>query len=152
MESSTKTIISVEAIIDAPIETVWKNWISPQNIVMWNASSKDWHTTCAENDLRLGGEFCYRMEAKDGSASFDFKGKYEYVHTHEQISYTADDGRKVKIMFTKEKCKTKVVQLFEAENENPIEFQREGWQAILNSFKNYVEMHLREISFSKWKF
>lgn len=151
MESNTKTIITVEAIIDAPVETVWKNWTSPQNIVLWNAASEDWHTTKAENDLRIDGIFCFRMEAKDGSAGFNFRGKYEVVHVNEQISYTADDGRKVKIIFTKEDYKTKIVQLFEAETENSVELQKEGWQAILNNFKNYIEKHLQEIRFSKWK-
>ena len=151
MESNTKTIITVEAIIDAPIETVWKNWTSPQNIVLWNAASEDWHTTWAENDLRIDGKFCFRMEAKDGSAGFDFGGKYEEVQANEQITYTADDGRKVKVIFTKEEYKTRIVQLFEAENENPIKLQKKGWQAILNNFKNYVERHLQEISYSKWK-
>lgn len=151
MESNEKIVISVEVIIDAPVETVWKNWTTPKNIMLWNAASQDWHTTLADNDLRMDGIFCYKMEAKDGSAGFDFRGKYEEVQANEQISYVTDDGRKVKIFFTKEEYKTKVVQLFEAENENPIEVQREGWQAILNNFKNYVEMHLQEISFSKWK-
>jgi uncharacterized protein YndB with AHSA1/START domain len=91
------------------------------------------------------------MESKDGSASFDFSGIYDEVQIHEQITYTADDGRKVKINFIKERDKTKVVELFEAETENRIELQREGWQAILANFKKYVETRLQQISFSKWK-
>ena len=91
------------------------------------------------------------MEAKDGSTSFDFSGIYDEVETNEQITYTGDDGRKVKIIFKKEYDKAKVVELFEAETENAIELQREGWQAILDNFKKYVETRLQQISFSKWK-
>jgi uncharacterized protein YndB with AHSA1/START domain len=151
MESNVKTIISVETIIDAPIETVWKHWTTPENIVVWNVVSEDWHATWVENDLQIKGKFHYRMEAKDGSASFNFSGIYDEVQIHEQITYTADDGRKVKIIFTKEHDQTKVLELFEAETENPIELQREGWQAILDNFKKYVETRLQQISFSKWK-
>jgi uncharacterized protein YndB with AHSA1/START domain len=115
---------------------------------MWNAASEDWHTTWAENDLQLM-ENCFRMEAKDGSAGFDFRGKYEEVQANEQITYTTDDGKSK--FFTKMECKTRVVQLFEAETENQLNY-KEGWQAILNNFKNYVEQHLQEISFQNGKF
>ncbi|NGY37047.1 polyketide cyclase [Flavobacterium sp. XN-5] len=151
MEADARTIISVETIINAPVETVWKNWITPENIVVWNVASKDWHTPYAENDFRMDGKFRYRMEAKDGSAGFDFVGKYEELKIYEQITYTTDDGRKVKIIFTSADNQTKVMELFEAETENSIELQREGWQAILDNFKNYVEIRLEQISASKWK-
>lgn len=151
MNAGARTIISVETIINAPVETVWKNWITPENIVVWNVASEDWHTPFAENDFRMDGKFCYRMEAKDGSAGFDFEGKYEEVKIYEQITYTTEDGRKVQVIFTTEDHQTKVMELFEAETENSIELQREGWQAILNNFKNYVEMRLEQISASKWK-
>lgn len=151
MEADARTIISVETIINAPVETVWKNWITPENIVVWNVASKDWHTPYAENDCRIDGKFRYRMEAKDGSAGFDFIGKYEEVKIYEQITYTIEDGRKVKIIFKSEDNQTKVMELFEAETENSVELQREGWQAILDNFKNYVEIRLEQISASKWK-
>ena len=151
METNARTVISVETIINAPVETVWKNWITPENIVVWNVASEDWHTPYAENDCRMDGKFRYRMEAKDGSAGFDFVGKYAEVKTYEQITYITEDGRKVQIIFTKQDYQTKVVELFEAEIENSIEVQKEGWQAILNNFKNYVEIRLEQISTSKWK-
>ena len=106
----------------------------------WNNASNDWHTPRAENDLKVRGKFLYRMEAKDGSSGFDFDGTYEQVKTNELIAYSISDGRKVQVMFTKDdNTRTKMVTIFEAESTNPIEMQRDGWQAILNNFKKYVE-------------
>lgn len=131
--------ITVENTVNAPVEKVWKLWTAPEHITKWNNASEDWHTTRAENDLRVGGKFLSRMEAKDGSFGFDFEGVYTQVRTNEAIVYTIADGRKVEITFTSASDATKVVETFEAETENPIELQRGGWQAILDSFKKYAE-------------
>jgi len=139
METQVKTSITVHAVINAPIEKVWKDWTSPEAIVKWNNASDDWQTTRAENDLRVGGKFNSRMESRDGSVGFDFFGVYDKVKTNELIEYTLGDDRKVKIIFTKQGNTTQVVESFEAENTNSIEMQKVGWQAILNSFKKYTE-------------
>ena len=139
MESKEKITISVQVKIHAPIEIVWKFWTTPEDIVKWNSASEDWHTTRAVNDLRVGGKFLSRMEAKDGSIGFDFEGVYEAVKTNEQIEYTIGDGRKVKIDFTVNGNETQIVESFEAEDIRSIEHQRGGWQAILDSFKKHVE-------------
>jgi len=134
----TKTI-TIQASINAPVEKVWKFYTEPEHITQWNNASDDWHTPSAKNDLKTGGKFVFRMEAKDGSKGFDFEGKYDEVKNHKLISYSMSDGRKVKITFNQEGPKTKVITTFDPENENPIEIQRDGWQSILNNFKNYVE-------------
>lgn len=134
-----KIIIPVQAIIDAPVEKVWKLWTTPEDIVKWNYASDDWQCPRAENDLRVGGHFGSRMEAKDGSAGFEFGGVYDKIVLNKQIEYTLEDDRKVKIIFSVNDNMTEVVESFEAENENPIELQRGGWQAILNNFKKYSE-------------
>ena len=140
--NKSDSLITIEAIIDAPIETVWKNWTNPDDIIKWNNASHDWHTTKAENDLKTGGRFLFRMESKDGKTGFDFEGVYDTIKPHELIEYTISDGRKVKVIFTTENAKTKIVETFEAENENSLEMQLEGWQAILNNFKKYTEASL----------
>lgn len=139
METSTKKTITVETSINAPVEKVWEFWTKPEHIVNWNNATDDWHTPKVDNDLKVGGGFLSRMEAKDGSASFDFTGKYEAVQDHELIEYTIADGRKVKINFTTQENNTKVVESFEAENTHSMEQQQSGWQAILDNFKKYVE-------------
>lgn len=139
MNSTDKTVITIEATIDAPIEKVWTHWSAPEHITQWNNASDDWHTPSASNDLRTGGKFSFRMAARDGSAAFDFAGVYDEVRTHEKIAYTMGDGRKAEVFFSKNGSSTKVVESFEAENTHSIEMQRGGWQAILNNFKKYVE-------------
>ena len=139
METQEKIIITVENTVNAPVEKVWECWTKPEHITQWNNASDDWHTPHAENDLRAGGSFVSRMEAKDGSMGFDFGGVYDSVINNQYIAYTMDDGRKVKITFTGNGDKTKVVESFEAENENSIEMQQGGWQAILDNFKKYAE-------------
>jgi uncharacterized protein YndB with AHSA1/START domain len=143
MAAEKKEIISVEVEIAAPIATVWKCWTTPADIIHWNNASPDWHTPRAENDLRPGGQFSYRMEARDGSMGFDFWGIYDKVVDMAQIDYTLGDGRKVGVSFSLESGKIRMVESFEAEGENPLELQRSGWQAILNNFKRYVETSLR---------
>jgi uncharacterized protein YndB with AHSA1/START domain len=139
METSTKTAITVEATVKASIEKVWAYWSEPQHITKWCQASDDWHAPYAENDLRKDGNFKTTMAAKDGSFSFDFGGVYTNVQTHKLIEYTIGDGRKVKIVFTPNGKETKVVETFDAEEQNPIEMQRGGWQAILDNFKKYTE-------------
>ncbi|MDW0118510.1 SRPBCC family protein [Sporosarcina thermotolerans] len=131
--------ITIEASIQALVEKVWEYWTDPNHIKKWNSASDDWHTPFAENDLRPCGKFTSRMEAKDGSMGFDFGGVYDDVKLHEVISYTLGDGRKVKITFRSQGNETEVIETFEAETENPIDFQRQGWQAILDNFKHYAE-------------
>ena len=140
METATKkTIITVESTVNAPVEKVWKYWSAPEHITQWNNASDDWHTPRAQNDLKTGGTFSVRMEAKDGSFGFDFGGVYDSVKKNEYIEYTMGDGRKVKVYFTPQGDKTKVTESFEAETTNSEEMQRGGWQAILDNFKKYTE-------------
>lgn len=139
METANKTKITIEATVKAAKEKVWEFWTRPEHITKWNYASDDWHTPHAENDLRPGGKFLSRMEAKDGSFGFDFGGVYDAVKPNTHIAYTIDDGRKVSINFTGSGNETRVVSIFEAETENSIEMQKGGWQAILNNFKKYVE-------------
>ncbi|NJO88413.1 MAG: hypothetical protein HC831_05185 [Chloroflexia bacterium] len=139
MEKTDTKNITVECEVNAPVSKVWKYWTVPAHIMKWNNASEDWHTTKAENDLRTGGKFVSRMEAKDGSTGFDFEGTYDKIHLNELIEYTLADDRKVKILFTSIGEKTKIAETFETENMNSIELQRGGWQAILNNFKKYVE-------------
>jgi uncharacterized protein YndB with AHSA1/START domain len=137
--TTEKTKITVEATIDAPVEKVWKLWNGTEHVTKWNNASPDWHTPKAENDLRVGGKFVYRMEAKDGSFGFDFGGTYDKVKEKELILYTMDDTRKVSNTFTANGNSTKLVVEFEAEDQNPVEMQKGGWQAILDNFKAYAE-------------
>lgn len=134
-----KTTITLEIHVKASIEKVWEFWTKPEHITKWNAASEDWQTTRAVNDLTIGGKFLSRMEAKDGSFGFDFEGIYDEVLTNEEISYTLLDDRKVTITFLQTGNKVKITETFEAENENSIQLQKLGWQAILNNFKKYVE-------------
>ena len=136
MENST---ITVQSIINAPIEKVWQYWTSPEHITQWCNASDDWHAPRAENDVQLGGKFTTRMEAKDGSFGFDFSGVYDEVRLHEYIAYTIGDGRKVNITFSGNGNETSVTETFEPENQNPLDMQQAGWQAILDNFKKYVE-------------
>lgn len=139
MKTHNKTMITVQVTINAPVEKVWQYWTKPEHITQWNNASDDWHTPDAENDLRVGGSFRYRMEAKDRSFGFDFGGVYDVVTISKYIEYTLDDERKVKINFTAEGDKTNIEETFEVETQNSIEMQRGGWQAILDNFKKYVE-------------
>ncbi len=138
-QMEVKNTITVETTIKAPVEKVWRNWSTPEDIIQWNSASDDWHTPKAENDLREGGKFLSRMEAKDGSFGFDFWGIYDEVKPNELIKYTMGDGRKAEIRFSGNDNETKVVETFETETENPLEMQRAGWQSILNNFKKYTE-------------
>ena len=134
MDATNKTNITVGNTIAAPVETVWKLWTTPEHITKWNTASDDWHSPFAENDLRVGGKFLSRMEAKDGSFGFDFEGVYDKVDLYKEITYTMGDGRKATTLFTEEDGKTNIATTFDAETENDPEFQKQGWQAILNNF------------------
>ncbi len=131
--------VKIQAEIKAPVDVVWQLWTSPKHIVKWNTASEDWHTTRAENDVRVGGRFLSRMEAKDGSFGFDFSGVYTGVEECVRLAYTLDDGRQVEVSFASTAGGVSVNSVFEAEQENPVEMQRDGWQAILNNFKAYAE-------------
>lgn len=139
MDDNSKVIITVQTTINAPLEKVWNCWTNPEDIIKWNTASDDWHTPRAENDLRAGGSFNYRMEAKDRSMGFDFYGVYDNVVNHKLIEYTLGDGRKVKVVFKEENNRVEVVEIFEAENENSFELQKIGWQSILNNFRRHTE-------------
>jgi uncharacterized protein YndB with AHSA1/START domain len=139
METQEKITITVQNIVNAPLAKVWEYWTKPEHITAWNNASDDWYTPRAENDLRPGGKFSFRMEARDGSMGFDYGGDYDVVRQNDTIESTLGDGRKVKVTFTPEGNATKVVESFEAEGTHPIEMQRGGWQAILDNFKKYVE-------------
>jgi uncharacterized protein YndB with AHSA1/START domain len=139
MATSNPTKVTVQAVVQAPVEKVWKCWTEPEHITKWNQASDDWHSPRSENDLRVGGKFNTRMEAKDGSMGFDFWGTYDVVKPHEEIAYTLGDGRKVQILFTAQGNQTKVVETFEAEGTHPVEYQQAGWQAIMDNFKKHVE-------------
>jgi uncharacterized protein YndB with AHSA1/START domain len=137
--STSKNIITVRTTINAPIEVVWKRWTTPNDIIRWNFASPDWHTPRAENDLRPGGTFVYRMEAKNGSVGFDFTGSYGSIRVNESIEYTIGDGRKVIVKFIQGNNFTDVIEMFEAQGTHSIELQQAGWQSILNNFRIYTE-------------
>jgi uncharacterized protein YndB with AHSA1/START domain len=130
--------ITVEVTVDAPIQKVWDAYVTPENIVQWNAASDDWHTTASTVDLRPGGKFSSRMEAKDGSFGFDFEGEYTNIVTHQLIEYAFGD-RTAEIRFEAGDAGVKVTVEFAAEEENSVDDQKGGWQAILNNFKRHVE-------------
>ncbi|RMA57931.1 SRPBCC family protein [Ulvibacter antarcticus] len=134
-----KDVIKVDVVINAPIERVWSMWVEEKHILNWNSASEDWHTTKAKNDLKEGGSFSSRMEAKDGSMGFDFEGVYNQIIPKKLITYTLEDGREVSVEFISEDGTTKLIEKFDAESMNSIEMQRGGWQAILDNFKRYVE-------------
>jgi uncharacterized protein YndB with AHSA1/START domain len=140
MQTTEKTAITIEALVNAPVETVWKFWTDPKHITQWCNASDDWHAPHAENDVQVNGRFKTTMAAKDGSMSFDFTGVYTNINQHKLIEYTIDDGRKVSVTFSTQGNQTKVVETFEAESINSPEMQKSGWQSILNNFKRHVEV------------
>lgn len=133
------TRIRVETTVEAPVERVWAAYVEPEHIVGWNAASDDWHSPRSTVDLREGGRFSSRMEARDGSMGFDFEGTYTRVTPGENLQYRMDDDRMVDVEFVETENGVRVVVDFDAEGENPAEMQREGWQAILDNFRRYVE-------------
>ena len=131
--------IIITQIVDKKVDLVWLYYTQPKHVVNWNQASSDWHTVSATNDLKVGGRFNYRMEAKDGSFGFNFEGTYVDIVIHKSIHYILDDLRHVSITFEDLNDQTKVQVKFEAEQENDLSLQENGWQAILNSFTNYAE-------------
>lgn len=139
MISTNNTKITVEITVNVPVEKAWKYWTEPEHIKIWNNASEDWHTPVSENDLRVGGKFFSRMEAKDGSYGFDFSGTYDEEKLYEVISYVIGDGRKVKITFIGNGEETRIIETFDPEKTNSIDMQQQGWQTILDNFKKYIE-------------
>jgi uncharacterized protein YndB with AHSA1/START domain len=131
--------ITVETLVNAKLDRVWNAWNDPEDIKQWNAASDDWHTSRSTVDLREGGKFTARMEAKDGSEGFDFEGTYTRVVPQKTIEYRMEDGRHVKIEFAERQGGVLVKETFDAETVNAPELQRQGWQAILDKFGSYVE-------------
>jgi len=139
MGNASSSPITVVVEVRRPRAVVWDCWTKPEHILRWYFASDDWHVTKAENDLSIGGSFLTRMEAKDGSFGFDFYGIYTKVLPLELIEFTLGDDRKVNIRFEETVEGTRVTEIFEAENTNPPELQKGGWQAILNNFKKHAE-------------
>jgi len=131
--------ITIETVVKAEANAVWGAWNNPEDIKQWNAASEDWHTTQARVDLREGGRFSARMEAKDGSEGFDFEGTYTRIVPGRLIEYRMTDGRDVTVEFNPERGGVRVRETFDAETENSPELQRQGWQAILDNFARHVE-------------
>jgi uncharacterized protein YndB with AHSA1/START domain len=131
--------ITVETIVNAPIARVWEAWTTPADIVKWNFASPDWHCPSAHVDLRVGGVFGSRMEAKDGSFGFDFGATISALEPKSLLQYDLGDGRKVDVRFAQTASGVQVTESFDAEDENSAEMQRTGWQAILDNFRKHVE-------------
>jgi uncharacterized protein YndB with AHSA1/START domain len=131
--------ITISTIVNTSLEKAWKIWTCPEDIKIWNTASPDWHTTKSEVDLKVNGKFCSRMEAKDGSFGFDFGGTYMNLELHKKITVLLDDGRSWEVFFEQTENGILVTEIFEAESENTLELQKNGWQAILDNFKNYAE-------------
>ena len=135
----TTTKITVDTFVNAPLDRVWNAWNSPADIQQWNAAADDWHTTKSSVDLREGGTFRSRMEAKDGSEGFDFEGTYTRVVPNKTVAYRMSDGREVTVEFAERPGGVQVTETFDPETENTPELQRQGCQAILDNFKRHVE-------------
>lgn len=135
----SKPLITVEAIVNKPIDIVWECWTKPEHITKWCFASDDWHAPSSTSDFKIGGKLSTRMEAKDGSFGFDFWGTYAEITPNKKLAIIMGDDRKWDTYFSVVDGGVKVVEEFEAEGENPIEMQQTGWQMILNNFKKYVE-------------
>lgn len=131
--------ITVETTIAATAQKVWACFTQPEHIMKWNFAIDTWHCPQANNTLIPGGAFSYTMAAKDGSFSFDLTGTFDEVKPNSELNYTLSDGRKVQVHFAETNGQTLVTQTFEPESMNSHELQQQGWQAILNNFKGYVE-------------
>ena len=131
--------ITIQTHVKADIDAVWAAWTTPDDINQWNAASDDWHNPRSSNDLRPGGRFSYRTEARDGSFGFDFEGTYTQIVAQRLIEYVLGDARKVSISFEPTETGVQVVETFETEDINIAEMQKQGWQSILNRFAAYVE-------------
>ena len=132
--------ITVTAKISAELQKVWDFYTQPEHITQWNFADPSWHCPSATNDMKVGGTYLARMEAKDGSMGFNFEAVYSEIKEKERFTY-GFEGREVEVIFKSQSEYTEVVIHFDPENENPLELQKAGWQAILNNFKNYTESH-----------
>jgi uncharacterized protein YndB with AHSA1/START domain len=135
----TATKITVQASINAEPKKVWDFYTKPEHITKWNFASDDWHCPRATNDMRVGGTYSARMEAKDGSFGFDFKTVYDKIVDQKSFTYTMEDGRKATVNFDGKGNSTQMTVTFDAETQNSADMQKQGWQAILNNFKKYAE-------------
>ncbi|MGA8854239.1 MAG: SRPBCC domain-containing protein [Christiangramia sp.] len=138
MQTDRKTKIIVQTTVPVSLDLAWEIWTKPEHIVRWNFASKDWHCPRAENDLKPNGKFSWRMEAKDASVGFDYSGVYEKVIPKEKIIKKLDDGRLVEIDFSESENEVGILETFEVEDQNSVELQKTGWQAILDNFKAYA--------------
>ncbi|RBL89869.1 SRPBCC family protein [Chitinophaga flava] len=133
------TKVTVTAVINADVKKVWDYYTQPEHITGWNFADPSWHCPSATNDMRVGGKYAARMEAKDGSFGFDFEATYNEVVDGEKLSYIMPDSRQATVAFHKTGNQTEVAVSFDPETENPVEMQKHGWQAILDNFKKYTE-------------
>jgi uncharacterized protein YndB with AHSA1/START domain len=131
--------IQIEALISAPVQSVWLAYTQPSHIINWNFASPDWQCPWAKNDMRVGGKYEARMEARDGSFGFEFEAVYEAIDPQKSFSYTMPDGRNVQVSFEEMGEKTKIRIVFDPENQNLLDLQKNGWQSILDNFKAYTE-------------
>ncbi len=131
--------VRIEVLVDAPVSKAWESWTSPDHIVHWNFASEDWHCPSASVDLRVGGKYAARMEAKDGSMGFNFTATFIEVEPLKKLVYRLDDNRLINVVFKQEGEKTRVIEQFEIEDQNSPEMQRQGWQNILNNYRDYIE-------------
>lgn len=135
------TKVTVQATIDIDCTKAWNYYTNPEHITKWNFADSSWHCPNAENNLQVGGKYRARMEAKDGSFGFDFEAVYSELVVGEKFTFVLSDSREVSVTFHKHNNQTDVIVTFDAENQNPIEMQKDGWQAILDNFKKYAESH-----------
>lgn len=132
-------MITIQVIVNEPIEKIWEFWTKPEHVMNWNNASDDWHCPKADNDLKNNGKFSYTMASKNEAMSFDFEGIYSNIIEFKLIEYTIIDGRKVRISFEETINGVEITESFDPENIHPEEFQKQGWQAILDNFKKYIE-------------
>jgi uncharacterized protein YndB with AHSA1/START domain len=140
METPDLSPITVETVVNVPVDKAWEVFNEPEQIKKWAFASDDWHAPYSENDLRTGGKIKTTMAAKDGSMSFDFEGTYTHVVPNSIIEYALGDGRTVKVVFEAQGDATKVTETFDPEGTHPREMQQGGWQAILNNYKKQAEI------------
>jgi uncharacterized protein YndB with AHSA1/START domain len=133
------TKITIQAVVAADRQKVWNCYTQPEHITKWNFATDTWHCPAASNDMRVGGKYLARMEAKDGSFAFDFEAVYNEIVDGEKFTYTMPDNREIQVSFEKMDDKTRVTVTFDPENENPVDLQRSGWQSILDNFRRYAE-------------
>lgn len=133
------TKITIQAVVAADRQKVWACYTQPEHITKWNFATDTWHCPAASNDMRVGGKYLARMEAKDSSFAFDFEAVYNEIVEGEKFTYTMPDNRVVQVSFEQTDDKTRVTLIFDPENENPVDLQRSGWQSILDNFRKYAE-------------